>query len=192
MPSCEYDLTFLQVGVDILERYLLANNLYWQTGASAPAGEPPYPSLTLGALLLASKRLSGRGLLTPQASQLAALDQKVAVARTRWRAAWEKKAQREFNARLELWRIYLSEYRADPAAHARRYAYEVGRRVMLHLLLDEVPALPAEERQHLQALDLHLGQVFTPGDFIWEAVLAATFPSPPFWYLYGRLSETTL
>jgi hypothetical protein len=192
MPTIEYDLTFIQAGVADLEHYLLSNDLYWQTGQAAPHGEPPFPSLTLGALLLSARRLSERRLSAEQSHRFQSSSVQIETSRTRWRVAWEKKAAREFHARLGLWRDFLGEYRASPAAHASRYAYEVSRRVMLHLLTDEAWAISAEERQQLAALDASLGQALLPGGFLWDADLAPAFPAPTFWYLYGRLSEVPI
>lgn len=65
MPSAEYDLGYLKAGISALENYLLSNDLYWPVGASSPSGEPAYPRLTLGGLLLAQKRAHARNL-TPE------------------------------------------------------------------------------------------------------------------------------
>ncbi|HEY5573072.1 MAG TPA: hypothetical protein VIK64_08690, partial [Anaerolineales bacterium] len=62
MPSAEYDLGYLRAAVAALEDYLMSNELYWPIGAASPAGEPDYPRLTLGGLLLAQKRAHARDL----------------------------------------------------------------------------------------------------------------------------------
>ena len=53
MPSPEYDLRYLKAGIEQLESYLLSSDVYWSIGTRAPAGETPYPQLTIGGLLLA-------------------------------------------------------------------------------------------------------------------------------------------
>jgi hypothetical protein len=53
MASLEYDLGYLQSALSTLEDYLLSADLYWSIGDNPPKGEPPYPSLTLGNVLLA-------------------------------------------------------------------------------------------------------------------------------------------
>ncbi len=108
--------------------------------------------------------------------------------RHRWRAAWEKKAQREFRSRLNLWRNYLEDYFEAPSAHAPDYPYEVRHRVLLELLRHEIAA-PLPESQELEQMDDRLRAVFVPGPFLWEADLQHAFPQETWWYLYGKLKK---
>jgi len=188
MPSVRYDLGYLKAGLEILEKYLLAKDLYWPIGVSPPPGEPPYPRLTLSGILLALARLKARELPGKIASEVADLERQLEIIRSHWRVAWEQKVGREFHARLNLWRDFLEEYRKNPANHRDRYIYEVGRRVMLQLLKNEAINLerPAEE-ELLSALDSLLDAYFSPGKFVWDADLAPGFPRQEFWYLYGNL-----
>lgn len=188
MPSFEYDLRYLQSGVDQLEAYLLAGELYWPISVSAPKGEPPYPQLTPGGLLLSRQRL--KAAETPvQQARLVQIERQFDDLVYHWRTAWGKKARLDFHTRLKLWRDFLEEYREKPSAHYDRYAYEVGRRAQLHLLIPEAINLPPAETQALEGLDRLLRAVFQPGAFIWEDRLAICFPPEPFWYLYGGLNE---
>jgi hypothetical protein len=107
----------------------------------------------------------------------------------KWRQAWQNKSGRDYSARLRLWRDFLEEYRAQPDNHIDRYPYEVGRRVQLELLANQLDEIPAAEHELLAGLDKVLGTVFVPGGFVWEADLASGFPNPPFWYLFGRVGE---
>lgn len=186
MPSANYDLRYLQAGVPQLESYLLSSEIYWPLGAQAQAGEPPYPRLTLGTLLLAQARLRGRDLSDTQHSDLARLDEQLDEIRSHWRVAWGQKAGNEYLARLNLWRNYLNEYRDEPENNADRYDYEVQRRVMLDLLGQEAEGVPASQAELLRGMDNMLRSVFVPGPFIWEAALENSFPRSEFWYLYGR------
>jgi hypothetical protein len=179
-------LGYLDAGVKILEKYLFSPDIYWSMGVAPPRGEPPYPSLTLGGLLLAQARLRSPALGPDLQWAREQLDRELEMMQRRWRTAWENKATREFHARLFLWRDYLEEYRSNPSNHKDRYSYEVGRRVMLQLLEPYAVAVPAAERDMLHGLDELLRAVFVPGDFIWEAHLEAVFPSQPYWYLYGQ------
>ncbi len=187
MPSPQYDLGYLRAGIQILEEYIFSPDIYWSLGISPPSGEPPYPSLTLGGLLLAQARL--RSPLAPPEIQRdrEALERELERMIQRWPVAWEKKAKREFHARLFLWRDFLEEYRSKPENHLDRYSYEVSRRVMLQLLEPYAPDLPQAEREMLHGLDTWLRAIFVPGEFIWEPGLITVFPSQPYWYLYGRL-----
>lgn len=187
MPSFEYDLRYLQAGADQLEAYLLAPDLYWSIGVGAPKGEPPYPQLTLGGLLLARQRLGATAQTPAQQSDLIRLERQLETLSHRWRTAWGKKARQDFHARLKLWRDFIEEYREKPAAHYDRYAYEVGRRAQLHLLAPEAIDLPPAELNALAGLDKLLRAVFIPGGFVWEASLASSFPPDTYWFLYGSL-----
>jgi hypothetical protein len=187
MPSPEYDLRFMQAGNDLLEEYLMSGDIYWPIGVSAPHGEPDYPQFTLGRLLLVRTRAQLTAGAPVQRAEFERLDRQMEETRSRWRIAWGKKAHAEFHARLTLWRNFLEEYRKEPAANYDRYHYEVGRRVLLHLLKDEVEELPLIEIEMLAGLDTLLKAAFAPGPFIWDLNLAPAFPQETYWYLYGSL-----
>jgi hypothetical protein len=186
MPSAEYDLRFLRAGTELLEDYLKSSEVYWPVGVQSPAGDPPYPQLTLSALLLARIRARARVATPAGRAELAQLEEQIDTLRTRWRVAWEKKAAADFHARLVLWRNYLEDYRENPEANVDRYAYEVTRRVQLQLLEREAEAVPEAEFTLLEGLDHLLKAVFLPGEFIGEPDLASSFPADPYWYLYGK------
>jgi hypothetical protein len=189
MPSAEYDLRYLQAGVPVLEDYILSSDLYWPAGVSALFGEPPYPQLTLGGLMLATTRTQAHTLTATQSPQLDSLTAQIATIRSRWRTAWGKKARAEFHWRLNLWRDFLAEYRESPGENFDRYAYEVTRRVQLHLLRLDAEGIPSEEITLLDSLDRLLNAVFQPGEFIWEPELSSGFPTQAFWYLYGKVKK---
>jgi hypothetical protein len=192
MTSTEYDLRYLRAGVDVLDEYLLSNEIYWPVGVTPPAGEPAYPQLTLGGLLLAKARLEAlagtTALSNEQQVGLAKLEERMETSRTRWRVAWEGKAAKEFGARLNLWRNFLEEYREKSDHNAGSYPYEVSRRVQLHLLGLEGPLTPAQV-ELLTGLDRLLEAVFLPGEFAWDPALARGFPKETYWYLYGKLHK---
>lgn len=189
MPSTAYDLRYVQAGVEQIENYLLSNDIYRPVGVNAPFGETPYPQLTLGVLLLASQRLRATAILPSQQAEATRLEMALQASRSHWRSAWGKKAAAEFHARLNLWSDFLQDYHKEPAAHYDRYPYEVGRRVVLELLLPETIDLPEAERQLLAALDQALHAIFHPGSFVWEPGLRASFPQETYWYLYGEIPK---
>lgn len=189
MPSAEYDLWYLRAGIDQLERYLLSKEIYWPVGVTAPAGEPPYPKLTLGNLLLARQRAQESAKTPVQRAELNRLIKELGATRARWRVAWGQKAQAEFRARLNLWRHFIEDYRKDPSAHYDRYAHEVGRRVLLQLLELESKDLPKAEQELLAGLDEVLKVGIVSGEFIWDKELASGFPRRVYWYLYGQVKK---
>jgi hypothetical protein len=187
MPSSAYDLGYLKVAADLLERYLLSKDTYWKVNAMSPIGEPPYPSLTLSSMLLSQCRLNSRQLDVKEAEQLARLNTEIDRISSTWRTAWENKTRGEFRLRLNLWRDFLEDFRADPGANIDRYSYEISRRVMLQLLSGEAKEIPEAEQQMLSGLDAILSAIFEPGDFIWDTDLRPGFPKSEYPYLYGNL-----
>lgn len=174
--SIEIARTYFQAALDELETYLLSNELYWQLSVPGIS----LSRLTLGQLLLTRLRIQARGFLLPEE------EDRLEQIRRRWPAAWEKKARREFNSRLNLWKNYLEDYFESPSNYAADYPQEVRLRVILALLRQEISPPPPEE-ETLAALDARLRTVFIPGPFVWEANLCAVFPQQTWWYLYGRL-----
>jgi hypothetical protein len=189
VPSFEHDYGYLKAGLKGLEPYLLASDVYWPLGASAPAGDPPYPMLTLGGILLTDARLNALPLQPVQIVALQKLQSELNALKTHWRVTWEKKAAHEFSARLRLWAAYLEEMRLQPENHIDRYAFEVSRRVMLALLQEQSAELPKAETDLLSSLDGLLRILFAEGDFVWEEVYRRAFPKEKFWYLYGQIKQ---
>jgi hypothetical protein len=185
MTSAEYDLSFLEAGIDQLENYLLSKDIYRPIGIKAPSGLPPYPQLTLGWLLLALLRARSASLSSAQETRLHHLTTQLEAIQSHWRTAWTLKAQAEFRARLNLWRDFLNEFRQSPAGNIDRYAYEVTRRVLLQLLQEEAQHLPEPDLQALSGLDHWLKAIFAPGSFVWDEHLMPGFPEATYWYLYG-------
>jgi hypothetical protein len=176
MPSAEKDKAYLEAGIPEMGDYLLSKELYW------PISTRGYdlPRLTIGGILLAQARLEARRERIE--SFVAQLD----GVRLKWRVAWEAKAGREVGARMRLWSNYLADYRQNPESHADAYPHEVRYRVMLHLLLAELPAPPPEQGALSQSDGL-LRAKLTASEFIWESDLQTGFPRDVYWYLYGKL-----
>ena len=187
LTSFSYEIGYLRAGVSALEDYLLSHELYWPLDANALPGERPYPELTLGGILLARTRAWAYPKSLSHQAELQNLDEQIEAEKNHWRVAWGKKASRSFQARLKLWGDYLDETIDKPVANADRFAYEVERRVMLHLLSPETENLPQAYRDMLAALDLRLRGVFHAGEFIWYPQISSGFPTEEYWYLYGTL-----
>jgi len=173
MTSREEDLRFLKEAAQQLQEYLLSNEMYWPLSGSLPR-------LTPGSLLLTLARLHA-----DPAVDIQRLDAQVGIIRIKWRAALEKKAARELANRLRLWSQFLTDYVDAPDRNLESYRTEVRGRVILQLLLAELPDAP--ERKTLADLDGILKSRLIPGEFLWEPELKLIFPSSDFWFLYGRL-----
>jgi hypothetical protein len=189
MISCEYDLRFLRAGTAQLEKYLLAENIYWPLDVQALAGEPPYPQLTLGWLLLFRQRAKSACMKIDVSSELGRNSLEIEAIRKKWLTAWKTKARVEFHARLNLWRDFLEEYRINPRENYNRYGYEVNRLVCLHLLWAEADNIRESDIQMFNALDLFLRGRFIPGEFVWDEKIKPSFPATTYWFLYGFLAR---
>lgn len=189
MPSAEYDLGYLETAADLLESYLLSKEIYWKMIASSPPGEPGYPSLTLGALLLALKRIQSRPLSSSQDMRKSKVENKIHQHQVKWRSAWGNKAHEEHRSRLDLWGNYLEDFRLDPEGNFDRFRYEVSRRVMLDLLAREADEIPDTQVQMLAGLDRVLEGLMVPGDFVWDESLEAGFSAEDYPYLYLNLRK---
>lgn len=171
----EKDTAYLEAGIPELETYLLSNELYW------PITTRGYvlPRLTIGGILLAKSRLEARS------EGIGTFVEHIDLVHTKWRVAWEAKADREVQARFRLWSNYLADYRQNPERHVDAFPQEVSNRVMLHLLIAGLPKPQVEEE--LFQLDSVLRTNFISGDFIWDVDLRSGFPPEEYWFLYGNL-----
>jgi len=184
MPTLIQDREFFEAGVGGMEAYLLSNELFWPL-----SGGHSLPRLTIGGLLLAGRRLRARTTTPAGRDEVNSLEAQLADIRSRWRAAWERKAGREVHSRLGLWQDFLAEYQRSPDLHADEYSQEVHERAVLHLLGNEFPS-PLDEFRALHDLDQILKSHLHPGGFIWEPDLAASFPPDEYWFLYGKLKSS--
>ncbi len=182
-----YDIGYLQACLEVMESYLLSDEVFWQVSGTPPEGAPDYPRLTLGGLLLAERRLKAYPHDQAQAAQVQVVISEVDRIRSKWRVMWEKKAGRCYSVRMRMWSGFLDEYRNGPQDTADRYAYEVRIRVMLELLRSEGGGQSPAEIELVADLDRYLKSVLRVDGFIWEAEVQTGFPKEIFWYLYGKL-----
>jgi hypothetical protein len=163
------DQRFLSDAIPQLKDYLLSNELFWNLGSD--------PQMTLGNVLMAEANLDAAGKLR------AADKQAIAGAKKGWRSAWEKKAEKEFAARLRQWMNYVSELGEKPSQHASYYSNEVRARVLLELLAGESSGLSSQ----LSAADSSLRSLTTSGDFVWSDALESAYPKGKYWFLYVKV-----
>jgi hypothetical protein len=176
MPSAKYELFFLNEALKEMTRFLLSKSLYWPLGLKRWPGEPPYPRLTLGTLLLSRARLQAFRDEVP--AEAADVDEKLDNFKNRWAVIYQNKAAAEFPVRLRRWNALLDE-RTHP-----QYANSVRLRVILHLLTGTLEKPPGEGSM-LDGLDVQLRRLLVHSDFVWDAELAPAFPQEPYWYLWG-------
>ena len=187
MKSLEYDLRYLVSGTEILEKYLISDEVFWPINVSPPEGEPAYPRLTLDGLLLARTRLTGRSKSTDQQAQVDQVILKLEFNRLKWRVAWEEKAGKCYLVRERMWQNFIQEYQGNPQENADRYPYEVRLRIMLELLKSEFKYHSMVDVDFLLGLDGYLKSILVHDRFIWDVEIQAGFPENEYWFLYGKL-----
>ncbi len=183
----EYDLGYIQAALEVLESYLLSQEIFWPIGINPPAGELDYPRLTLDGVLLARARLTAYPKSPTQRDLVERAFTDLDMQSSRHRVAWENKAEQCFRVRLRMWGDFLQEYRDNPTDNTDRYGYEVRLRAMLSLIKPELRSVSNEEIQLLAGMDRYLTSVLVEAGFIWEAVSESGFPRNEYWYLYGKL-----
>jgi len=186
MPSVKYDLEFISAGIESIETFLGSKSLFWPIHRPSPPGEPTFPRLTLGGLLLSKARLESRDLLFNESHQFDAIKIDLYNIRTKRIVAWERKVKREFQSRLRQWQQYLSELTHNPNSFIAYYGSEVRIRVLLDLLGTDTQACYDNVSDQVDQLDLLLRSVFQEGKFIWEDEISTGFNSTQYWFLWGK------
>ncbi len=169
------DLRYLIAGADALAPYLESDVLFW------PLQFESQP-LTIGNLLLAQKRVAAfSSRLDPQVQKA---DATIEKERSRWEAAWKRKASADFHARLAQYRSTLTDAAEEDGAGVN-YSVLARLRTIIELLLGETDGDIRLENQ-LAALDGQLQRLTEPGEFLWPSQLQSAFPSDKFWFLYAK------
>jgi hypothetical protein len=176
------DLAYLQAAAADLERFLLTEDIFWPV---VRAGSDL--QFSLGGLLLVEQYLQAADLSTGQSAQQKANETAVAEICERWRSHWLAKAEKEFAARLNLWRNFLDDYQRDPIAFFKTYPAQVRQRAILALLSGRLD-LPVEGWPQLAKADDALRAHFASGTFVWQTGLQSAFSPEKFWFLYGALT----
>ena len=190
MPGIDHNLKYVTANLSELKDYLLSKELFWPLNLSSAPGNPPYPKLTPGNLLLSLARLKafdeGEIMDAAQNSELTRLEMEFDTLKRKWAVAWEKKVDIEFTSRLRQWGHYLKEVAGNSDNHTPYYRNEVRLRVLLELLLDE---LGEDSHPELTALDTVLRAKLKGGEFFWDEELAGGFSKEEYWFLWGDVAE---
>jgi hypothetical protein len=188
MHPPEVNIDLAEAMVDEFEAYLLSNELFWPIGRPPLPGNPPFPRLALGGLLLTLDELAAQeGALSPRLfGRYGHLRLQFDALFTKWASACEAKAGRELASRVNLWQAYLDELEEAPR-WAEDYPHEVRQRVMASRLGTMARLHPdvAPQLQRLRELDARLRRAFRRGQFVWDEALRAVYSEEYFWFLYG-------
>jgi uncharacterized protein YukE len=188
MPPQDYHLRYLDAAAAELKTYLLSNELYWPLRLRLPSGEPDYPPMTPGNLLLFRTKLQGRwesgSLKSADKTILLGLEEQLDALIQAWRTAWESKVAREFKSRVDQWKNNLAELSDDHGNRTEYYKTDVRVRVLLELLAGEFRGHAPAQLSLLPALDQKLRIMTKDAEFLWEEELEGVFGREKYWFLY--------
>ena len=182
------DYALLILSVEVLERYLLANELYWPLFIHPKMKlVNPRSRLTPGNLLLSVQRLSSIALDEElQQKKEASLSSFREICQT-WKTHWQKKCLLEFDARMDLWTAFVRDLLSEQDSHAINYNYALRWRVILHLLNKERIKPDESMVMALQAMDENIRAITEPSTFAWCMDCVSSFPSDEYWFLYRKI-----
>lgn len=186
----ETEFIIARAMVDELAAYLKSDVLFWPLAPNNPLGDK-MPQLTIGGLLEAQVRAEAAAdeLSADQRAALNAIKQQHDRIRADQPVAYEQRAVREINSRLNTWATFMDDASRRPNDLAY-YAHEVRTRAKIQLLAQALgAALPAAEKRRINELDARLYEMWEPGAFIWDPRLQGAFPPDSCWWLYGRWPE---
>ncbi len=190
------DWLLLETGASELQDYLLSDELFWPVHAIRHAAETQDLRLTNGSLLLSLARLGVVELSPEDRQRYETFAAACEHTRSQWRAKWQMKSQKEFQSRFRSWQNFLSELIAsmvrrssspdETANWQRQYGNQIRLRVILQLLVEDIPALEGAEVL-FNDLDRRMQNFLDRKQFIWDEVYRQRFPEQTYWFLYSGL-----
>lgn len=186
----ETTLAITQAMADELTDYLMGDSLYRQLMVKTSSGVRQ-PKMTIGALLENVQLLGWERdqLSGPQRQQLAAIEERIAIARGAFAAQWGALLRRELKALLDSWRWYLDDAGRDAEAR-ERYGQEAHIRTRIDLVQAELAGDPltAEQRRELGQLDARLRPMLGGRGFSGPRGSEGHYSPSQAWWLYGHPS----
>lgn len=187
MRPIEYNLSLLEEMLGEIEPFLLSSELFWTLGGRPPKGGPPYPSLSLGELLLTEDELIAQKpeMDAEQSARYSRLKMRRQSIWRKWLSTIQKKAAREMKMRLNLWRGYILDLEEGKRIKFD-YPQEVRQRVRFERLMDLAEKQPEAQgmREQIKSLDERLQSVTQPAAFVWDKRLQSVYPKAAYWFLY--------
>lgn len=183
--SARSDEAYIIAGADELQNYLLAEPLFWDLTAPRGYSLPvDATQLTPGGLLLAERKIPGLSKESPE--QLSQAIGHYYAIRAKWKSHWIKKAEREFEYRLNQWKKYVTQFdRSTPAD----YITQIRGRTILSLLIQNGLNNQENKLEALQSLDNLIADKLKDSEFILPDTKAIFFPKAEFGYLYKRVAQ---
>lgn len=184
----KHDLVILEAMTAGMADYLASDVTWWDMG------QGDMPMLTIGGYLMRRSRLTilEELLRAPDRVKLTAANAVYDSVVSGQVVRFEERALAELGARLREWTVYLRDLAVSKrlAADTERYSYLVDTRVVLGELVNKLSESPYRLPEHIPAdvaaLDLRLKSRWKHGAFVWSPIWKLTYPSDPYWWLYGH------
>lgn len=189
MQPVAQDLKFIESASQSLSDYILSELLYWPMDDEPASLGISASRTTLGLLYLVIEHIRRKHLNADQAERFAIALAEIEKTRRKWKVAWEKKVVDEFKSRARQWYNFLKEYSLKGNEFKSRYRVEVRNRVILQLLLLDLPLKETSLVQSLHRMDESLKGMLAEGNFIWSEDLQSVFPEEKFWFLYRKIKD---
>jgi len=181
------DLNFIENAAQSLGDYVLSDLLYWPMDIRPASAVNSVSRTTLGVLYLIIEHLRRQRLSEDQEERFSICMAEIEKIRRKWNAAWQKKAAMEFKARTRQWYNFIHDCIEDDGELRPRYSVEVQNRVILQLLLLDIPENETGLVLALHKVDEFLKNILGEGKFVWDEQLQSTFSEDKFWFLYRNL-----
>lgn len=185
------DLREAQAMANALVPYVHEDALYGKVGGGGLFSASAMPSLTIGALLMRTRRLRALEdqLSAPERGTLSAIEGQIESVRREWTLHFSEKLVKEANSRLRAIEQYFKECEDDPRLCAGAYLPEALRRTIVQEIAAALERydLPVTDLQRsMQQVDGKLRRYTEPSEFIWASALQPVYPNPPYWWLYAK------
>jgi hypothetical protein len=188
MHPVAQDLKFIESAAQSINDYVLSDLLYWPMDVEPASLGIGASRTTLGLLYLLIEYIRLKPLNEDQSERFAIAQAEIQKVHRKWKVAWEMKAVEEFKARTRQWYNFLKEGLENSAELKTRYHVEVRNRVILQLLLLDLPEKETGLVLALQSMDESVKGLLAKGDFIWSEDLKPVFPEDKFWFLYRMIN----
>ncbi len=186
MDASEKERLYLEAAHIELKEYLLSPVLYWPIAVASTTREDrtTLPKLTPGNLYLSMEKCRVYDFPAGEKKEVEELLINLTIRINEWQTAWRKKAEKEFQARIRQWGMFINDIKRDKGINRASFSYQVRDRVILQLLGDRLNLGGDIEIQKIMAMDDTVRQLSKPGGFLWADEIIRGFPKNPFWYLY--------
>lgn len=181
------DLAVVAAEVDVLEEYIIKDEVYRTVITSTPGGDRNL-QMTGGDLLARLYRLQQQRdkLTDAQGGQLDQLQSSSDAIIKSLRTRFCGLAGREIKTRLNSISWFLDDCAGDQKRCRTEFPFEIRNRQRVEELLKVFDAGGLDEKlgTMLKSVDQRIRMSTRASEFVWDEQLKEAFPQSPYWYLY--------